>query len=387
MYGRMQTLPEQSFLLLGPRGTGKSTWLRDRLLGSAWFDLLDAEIYRELMASPERLERRIPKGHEGWVVIDEVQRVPELLNEVHRLIETRGLRFALTSSSARKLRRGGVNLLAGRALSMHMHPLVCSEIGADWDLRKALDLGGLPLAVTATDRTAARAYLSSYVGTYLREEVQQEGLSRNLPGFARFLEVASFSQAAPLNVTAVASECGVERKVVESWFGILEDLLLATRLPVFARRAKRAVTKHPKFFYFDVGIYRTLRPRGPLDAVSEIDGAALETLLFQEVRAHNDVHNLGYQLSFWRTRTGLEVDLVLYGEKGLLAFEVKRADRVRPEDLKGLRAFGEEYPPAQLFFLYGGDREFVDDGVRVVPFKRAIEALPEILTGPRRLLL
>lgn len=299
----------------------------------------------------------------------------------HRLIEARGLRFALTGSSARKLRRGGVNLLAGRALSLRLHPLVREEIGADWDLRRALQLGGLPLAVTAPDAATARAYLGSYVGTYLREEVQHEGLTRNLPGFARFLEAASFSQASPLNVSAVASESGVERKVVESWFQILEDLLLAVRLPVFTRRAQRALTAHPKSFYFDAGVYRSLRPRGPLDSASEIDGAALETLLLQEVRAHNDARDLGYQLSFWRTRAGHEVDLVLYGERGLLGFEVKRVERVRPEDLRGLRVFAEDYPPAKLFLLYGGDREYEDDGVRILPMARAFELLPGLLAG------
>lgn len=331
------------------------------------------------MAAPERLERRIPSEYRGWVVIDEVQRVPELLNEVHRLIEGRGLRFALTGSSARKLRRGGVNLLAGRARSLQMHPLVSAELGGDWDLRKALDRGGLPLAVTATDSAAAEDYLHSYVATYLREEVQQEGLTRNLPGFARFLEVASFSQAAPLNISAVASDCGVERKVVEGWFGILEDLLLAIRLPVFSRRAQRTLTAHPKFFYFDVGVYRKLRPRGPLDSLSEIDGAALETLLLQEVRAYNDVQKLGYQLSFWRTRSGQEVDLVLYGERGLFAFEVKRSERLRAEDLSGLRAFAEEYPPAKLFFLYGGERTYMDDGIQILPYRQAIQRLPLLL--------
>lgn len=381
MYSRINRVPTHSVLLLGPRGTGKSTWLRASLPGAVWFDLLDAQVYLELSAAPHLLERRIPRGHAGWVVIDEVQRVPELLNEAHRLIEARGLRFALTGSSARKLRRGGVNLLAGRALSMRMHPLVAAELGEDWSLATALQRGGLPLAVTAEDAGAAHAFLASYVGTYLREEVQQEGLTRNLPGFARFLQAASFSQAAPLNVTAVASECGVERKVVEGWFGILDDLLLGVRLPVFSRQAQRATTTHPKFFFFDAGVYRALRPRGPLDSAAEIDGAALETLLLQEVRAHNDAGNLGYDLSFWRTRAGEEVDLVAYGERGLLAFEVKRTDRLRPDDLRGLRLFREEYPPARLFLVYGGDRAYVEGDIQVLPFAQAIRTLPTLLHG------
>ncbi len=161
----------------------------------------------------------------------------------------------------------------------------------------------------------------------------------------------------------------------------LEDLLLAVRLPVFARRARRALTTHPKFFYFDVGVYRALRPRGPLDSASEIDGAAFDTLLLQEVRAHNDAGALGYELSFWRTRQGEEVDLVLYGERGLIAFEVKRAQQVRAEDMQGLRVFADEYPPASLYLLYGGDRAYLDGGVQVLHFGQAIERLPEILAG------
>lgn len=235
--------------------------------------------------------------------------------------------------------------------------------------------------MTAPDPSGARAFLSSYVGTYLREEVQQEGLTRNLPGFARFLEAASFSQAAPLNVSAVASDCGVARKVVEGWFGILEDLLLAVRLPVFTRRAQRDMTAHPKFFYFDAGVFRAIRPRGPLDSASEIDGAALETVLFSEVRALNDALSLGYQMYFWRSRAGQEVDLVLYGERGLLAFEVKRAEQVRAEDTRGLRAFAQDYPSASLFLLYGGDRVLHDDGVTLLPFEHALAELPRILAG------
>lgn len=382
MYARLLALPERSFFLFGPRGTGKSTFLRERLPDAAWFDLLDPDVYLELLADPGLLRRRLPRGHDGWVVIDEVLRVPEVLNEVHRLIETQKLRFALTGSSARKLRRGGTNLLAGRALTLHLHPLVRAEIGAGWDLRSALDRGGLPFAVTRPSPADAQKYVADYVGTYLREEVQAEGMTRNLPAFARFLQSASFSQAAPLNVTAVARDCGVERKVVEDWFGVLEDLLLAVRLPVFTRRAKRALTTHPKFFYFDVGVFRALRPRGPLDSVDEIDGAALETLLLQEIRAHNDASDLGYELFHWRARGGAaEVDLVLYGPRGLFAFEVKRASRLRAADLKGLRSFQEDYPPAKAFVLYGGDRAYLDDGVQILPFATAFERLPALLAG------
>lgn len=379
VFTRLNRIPARSFFLFGPRGTGKTTWLRDRLGDVPWFDLLDSEVYLDLLAEPSRLTRRLPARHDGWVVIDEVQRVPEVLNEVHRLIEARGLKFALTGSSARKLRRGGVNLLAGRALPMRMHPLLRKEMGEDWELRRVLDTGALPFAATCADVGSAQSFLHDYVQTYLREEVQAEGLTRNLAGFARFLEAASFAQACPLNVSAVARECGIERKVVEDWFTVLEDLLIAIRVPVFSRRARRELTTHTKFFFFDVGVFRALRPRGPLDSADEIDGAALETLLMQEVRGHNDSANLGYELSHWRTRSGDEVDLVLYGERGLHAFEVKRSARVRPEDLAGLRAFGEEYPPASLRLLYGGDRAYVEDGISIIPFGDAIGDLPEML--------
>lgn len=381
MHTRINKVPTRSFFLFGPRGTGKSTWLRAHLSGVPWFDLLDSHVYFDLLADPSRIERRLPTTYTGWVVIDEVQRIPELLNEVHRLIESRDLQFALTGSSARKLRRGGVNLLAGRAVTLHMHPLVRAEVGGAWSLSTALDRGGLPFAVTRDNPAEAAVFLRDYVQTYLREEVQAEGITRNLPGFARFLEAASFSQAAPLNVTDVARECGVGRKVVEDWFGVLEDLLLAIRLPVFSRRARREVTTHPKFFYFDVGVFRALRPRGPLDSGEEVDGAALETLLLQEVRAHNDAENLGYALSYWRTRGGDEVDLVLYGERGFLAFEVKRSARVRSEDVRGLRAFMQDYPEARAYLLYGGERSYLDDGIEVMPFGDAVGRLPEILRG------
>jgi predicted AAA+ superfamily ATPase len=377
MFPRLLDPPEgKSFFLFGPRGTGKSSWVRDRLPGAVYVDLLESELYTELLASPQRLDRLVPDGFRGWVVIDEVQKVPEILDEVHRLIERRRLRFALTGSSARKLKRRGVNMLAGRALTLHMHPLTASELGESFELRHSLRYGQLPNAYV--DREPA-AFLQSYVRTYLREEVQQEGLTRNLGAFGRFLEAASFSQAAPLNVSAVARECRVDRKVAEDYFAILEDLLLAVRVPVFSRRAKRRLAVHPKFYLFDTGVYRTLRPRGPLDTPEEIDGAALETLLLQEVRAINDYRSLGYRLHYWRTAGGLEVDLVLYGERGLLAFEVKRAARVGPQDLRALAAFRDDYPMAKAWLVYTGTRAYREEGVDVLPLDVCLRELPALL--------
>jgi predicted AAA+ superfamily ATPase len=225
------------------------------------------------------------------------------------------------------------------------------------------------------------AFLKSYVQTYLREEVQQEGLTRNLGAFARFLEAASFSQGSVLNLSAVARDANVDRKVVEDYFSILEDLLLAVRLPVFRKRAKRKTIVHPKFYLFDAGVYRAIRPRGPLDTPDEIDGAALETLVLQELRATNDYGDLDYELSYWRTPTGIEVDFVLYGERGLVAIEVKRAARLRDGDLAGLHAFREEFPGARTLALYTGARAYHEGGVRVLPVADALPRLGELLAA------
>jgi predicted AAA+ superfamily ATPase len=379
VYARLISPPGRSFFLFGPRGTGKTAWMRAELAGALVFDLLESGTFQRLSAAPERLADRVPSGHEGWVVLDEIQRVPELLNEVHRLIEGRALRFAMTGSSARKLRRGGANLLAGRARTLRMHPLTALELGGDFDLGRALRYGTLPFACTTDDPAS---YLRDYVGTYLREEVQQEGLVREIGAFARFLEAASFSQGAVLNMASVARECSVHAKVSESHFALLEDLLIAVRLPVFARRAKRRVISHPKFYYFDAGVYRALRPKGPLDTEEEIDGAALETLFLAHLRAFNDAFDLGYGIHYWRTASGLEVDFVLYGERGLLAFEVKRSARVRDEDLAALLAFRADYPMARTFFVYSGTQRGHDRGIEILAMDEALKSLPEILRAP-----
>lgn len=379
MYSRTIRAPEdKSFFLFGPRGTGKSSWLRDRFRNAVYLDLLESDVYTALLASPQRLDGMVPEGHRDWVVLDEVQKVPAVLDEVHRLIERRGLRFALTGSSARSLKRRNVNLLAGRALSLRMHPLTALELGRDFDVSRSLRHGQLPAAYV---EKRPAAFLKSYVQTYLREEVQQEGLTRNLGAFARFLEASSFSQGSVLNLSGVARDASVDRKVVEDYFSILEDLLLAVRLPVFRKRAKRKTIAHPKFYLFDAGVYRAIRPRGPLDTPDEIDGAALETLVLQELRAANDYAELDYEISYWRTPAGLEVDFVLYGERGLVAIEVKRAARLRDGDLAGLRAFRESFPTARTLALYTGARAYHEGGVRVLPVADALPRLGELLAA------
>jgi len=215
----------------------------------------------------------------------------------------------------------------------------------------------------------------------LVEEVRQEGLTRNLGAFARFLEAASFSQGAILNVSEVARECAVERKVVEGYFGILEDLLIGYRLPVFSKRAKRRLVAHPKLYFFDAGVFRTVRPRGPLDRPEEIDGAACETLLFQELLAVNDALDLGYKIFYWRSAAQQEVDFVLYGARGLFAFEIKRTARVSNIHLRGLRAFLKDYPTAKAYFLFGGRRRSREGPIDCLPIEAALRGLPKILSG------
>ena len=363
-----------SYFLFGPRGTGKSTWLRARYPDAAWIDLLDAETERTYYTRPERLTEFLA-AHDGrrTVVIDEIQRVPELLPLVHRHIELdKSRRFVLTGSSARKLRREGVDLLAGRALLCSMHPFMAAELGHGFDLAAALRVGLVPLVVMAAapDRT-----LRGYIDLYLQQEVKAEGLVRRLDDFSRFLEVASFSHAQLLNVAEIARECVASRNTVESYLGILEDLLIATRIPVFRRRAKRAVVAHAKFYFFDCGVFRSLRPAGLLDAGAEIDGAALEGLVLQHLRAWIGYGNADCRVFFWRTRGGSEVDFVLYGADGFHAIEVKNGRSLRPADLRGIKTFHRDYPEATPLLLYRGSETLERDGVRCMPVDRFLREL------------
>lgn len=377
MYSRIISPPkDKSFFLFGPRGTGKTTWVKAAFPKAIFVDLLESEVYNDLLANPQRLEKFIPKDFDNWIIIDEVQRIPELLNEIHRLIEKNHRRFVLTGSSARKLRTRGVNLLGGRALIYPFHQLTALELGKDFNLKHSLEFGQLPSVYKEAD---PKAYLEGYVKAYLREEVQQEGLTRNLGAFSRFLEAASFSEGSIVNTSSVARECGIERKVVENYFSILEDLLIGYRVPVFTKKAKRRMTTHQKFYFFDVGIYRTLRPSGPLDAPEEIEGLALETLVFQELKGVNDCLKLGYDLYYWHTANQAEVDFILYGSRGLKAFEVKRTSRISESMLRGLRIFQKDYPSAKSYFIYGGKRRFYEGNITILPIEEAIAKLSDIL--------
>jgi predicted AAA+ superfamily ATPase len=306
-------------------------------------------------------------------VVDEVQRVPDLLNVVHVLIESPSRRrFVLTGSSARKLRRGGVDLLAGRAVLRTLHPFMAAEL-ATFEIDEALRLGMLPLVRSAANPDDT---LQSHITLHLEQEVQMEGWARNVGSFARFLEAVSFSHSNVLNLANVARECQVERKTAAGYLSVLEDLLLAFKLPVFERRAARATTAHPKFYLFDTGVFRASRPIGPLDeGRGFVDGDALEGLVAQHLRAWIAYSRRRADLFYWRTPRGLEVDFVVYGDAGFWAIDVKHTNRVRPEDLRALRAFKRDYPEAEARLLYRGQQRLLIDGVLCVPVDQYLVAL------------
>jgi predicted AAA+ superfamily ATPase len=341
---------KESYFLFGPRGTGKSTWLMKAYPDAVRIDLLLGEEERKFSAYPERIRDIVSSMKEGSVlVLDEIQRVPRLLPEIHALIEEkRGIQFIMTGSSARKLRRSVSDLLGGRALLRHMGPFLASELGRNFSLQKALKTGLIPLI---WESSHPEERLSNYLNLYLKEEIQAEGLVRQIGGFARFLEVASFSYASIWTSTDIGREAAVKRATVDNYLQILEDLFLAFTIPVFSRRAKRRIVSHPKFYFFDVGLYRILRPQGILDNTQEIEGFALEGLVAQHLHAWVLAQKEHHSLSFWRTQTKLEVDFIVYGPKGFFAIEVKRSSNLSPNDVKGMMAFKDEYPEATCFFV------------------------------------
>lgn len=364
----------ESFFLFGARGTGKSTWCLQKYSKAFRIDLLAPDVLRTLIAKPERLTEIVTALPDGaTIVVDEVQKAPELLSVVHSLIELkRDYRFVLTGSSARKLKQAGVDMLAGRALLRTMHPFMAGELGDAFSLESALEKGMLPVV---WDSQVPSDVLKSYVGVHLREEVMMEGLVRNLGGFSRFLEAASFSHGQILNISNVARDCTVKRKTVEGYITILEDLLLAARIPVFQRRRSRAVTAHPKFYVFDCGVFKSLRPSGPLDKPEEINGAALEGLVYQHLKAWAEYRADSTELFYWRTRSGSEVDFILYGPECFQAIEVKNSSVVRGSDLRGLKSFRTDYPECETKILYRGSTPMLIEGISCIPVEQFLRQL------------
>lgn len=367
MYTRLLPTPSRSVLLFGPRGTGKSTWIRSRFADTPTYDLLDTRESLRLNREPGALYRELlPLPSGSWAVVDEVQKAPALLDEVHRLIESRGLNFVLSGSSARKLRRGGTNLLAGRAVTVSMFPLVSAELDFDVDVTRALRFGTLPLAVTEDD---PQDFLRTYAETYLDQEIRAEALTRDLGAFSRFLEIAARQNGQLTNVASIARDAGVARKTVASHFEVLVDTLIGYWLPPWKLKPANRQVQRSKFYLFDCGVARALSGRVMYPPTEEERGALLETWLLGEMRAHLAYSGLHYPLRFWRNHQGTEVDVLCETAQGFVAVEIKAGPRWERGFNRGLRTVRSDLGPdrTSCHGVYLGEREAVVDDVVVHP--------------------
>jgi len=373
MYTRLLPTPSRSTLLLGPRGTGKSTWIRSRFPAARGYDLLNAGESIRLNRNPDALFDELNALDPGtWVVIDEVQKAPALLDQAHRLMETRGIHFVLSGSSARKLRRGGVNLLAGRAITTEMFPLVSAELGGDFDVAKALRFGSLPVAATAP---SPQEYLRSYAETYLDQEIRAEALTRNFAGFARFLEVAARQNGQTTNVAAIARDAAVARTTVQHHFDLLVDTLIGFWLPPWKLKPANKQVSHSKFYLFDCGVARALAGRLPYPAGDEERGSLLETLILNEVRAYLAYTGLRYPLHFWRDHHGAEVDILTETTNGYVAIEIKATTRWDRRFNRGLHKVKSHLGAGKTkcYGIYLGEHEALVDDVNILPVQVALD--------------
>ena len=335
----LPSAPRESFFLWGPRQTGKTSLLRSTYPEARRVDLLETDTFSRYASQPHLLRQELDATPQGFVVIDEIQKVPALLDEVHWLIENRGVAFGLCGSSARKVRRGHANLLGGRAIRYELFGLVSAELGERFELRRALNHGLLPRHYLADD---PRPLVRSYVADYLKEEVAAEGLVRRLPIFADFLRIAALGDTEPVNYSNIARECGLSSPAVKAYFGILEDTLLGRFLPAHVRLQKRRVVRAAKFYFADVGVANELARRGSLEPGSELYGKALENWVFHELSAHRAYSGRWYDLAYWRLAGGTEVDFVV--DNVAVAIEVKATRRVVSQHLKGLAEIAVDHP-------------------------------------------
>jgi predicted AAA+ superfamily ATPase len=371
---RIELPPMQSAFLWGPRKTGKSTYLKKTYPDSLVYDFLKTDLTLEFAKRPSLLRERLLAQDQAVlahpIILDEVQKVPGLLDEVHWLIENKGLSFVLCGSSPRKLKRGQANLLGGRAWRYEMFPFVSAELG-ELDLLKALNRGMIPDHYLRDDYAKS---LDAYLRDYLKEEVFDEGLTRNIPAFARFFDAVGYSHGELTNCSNIARDCGVEAKTVKEYYQILIDTLIARRVEPFKRRQSRQViTRAPKFYLFDVGVAGALARRQILEEKGEMFGKALEHFIFTELAGHASYRGLHYDISFWRTKSGQEVDFVLAG--GEVAIEVKGKTRVDSADLRGIAAFVDEFSPRKALVVCHEAEERVVGQVRLVPWRRFLEEL------------
>jgi predicted AAA+ superfamily ATPase len=359
-------LKRKSYFLFGPRQTGKTTLIRDALPHVRVYDLLDSSVYLTLSRHPGRIAEELD-ARTKVVAIDEIQRLPSLLNEVQRLIEHRGVHFLLTGSNARKLRAGGVNLLGGRARTKHLHPLTSSELGAHFDLARAIERGTIPSIYFSDDPAAD---LHAYAGTYLQQEIVAEGATRNAPAFSRFLRVAALCNATIVNFTNVANDAQVPRTTVYEYFEILKDTLVMRELPAWRQPARRKPIVSSKYYFFDVGVASVLQGRAVRAGTPEF-GLAFETYLMHELTAYSD-YGSGDEIRFWRTTSGFEVDFILGDHT---AIEAKATATVSPNDLKGLQALAEERTMKRYLCVSLERRRRTVGKVVVLPWREFLEGL------------
>ncbi len=368
------SLPKrQSAFLWGPRKTGKSTYLRDAFPRSLYYDFLKTDISLEFVKRPSLLrEQLLAKDKtllEYPIILDEVQKVPQILDEVHWLIENKKLNFILCGSSARKLKRGKANLLGGRAWRYEMFPLVTEEL-KDINLLRALNRGMIPDHYLRDDYEKS---LRGYVQDYLKEEVFAEGLTRNIPAFARFFDAVGYTHGELTNFSNIARDCGVDAKTIREYYQILVDTLLGRMVEPFKRRQSRQIIiKTPKFYLFDVGVAGAIVRRHLSEERGEAFGKALEHFIFMEIVAHASYNELNYSVSYWRTKSGLEVDFILGGE---VSIEVKGQSHVENRDLRPLAAFIDEYKPKKALIVCNEKEERVVGKIRILPWRRFLEEL------------
>lgn len=368
--------PKQSAFLWGPRKTGKSTYLKAKFPTSIVFDFLQTDLFVEFSKRPALLREQLLAMDKARlrqpIILDEVQKVPQILDEVHGLIESKGFRFILCGSSARKLKRGQANLLGGRAWRYELYPLVTPEIER-FDLLRALNNGLIPDHYLQDNATKS---LHAYVQDYLKEEVFAEGLTRNIPAFSRFFDAMGYSHGEITNFSNIARDCGVDSKTVKEYYQILVDTLMGTMVPPFRRRQNRQViTKASKFYLFDVGVAGAIVKRRVREERGETFGKALEHFILMELIAHRSYHEKEYPIQFWRTKTGLEVDFVL-GD-GAVAIEVKGANRVDSGELRPLLAFGEAHASRDLIVVCNEAAERLHGPVRIKPWRVFLRELWE----------
>ena len=380
MFERKLVLPEagtESFFLWGPRQTGKSTLLRRTYPAARWIDLLKSEEFRRYVARPESLREEIQAtgaDRKQQIVIDEIQKAPALLNEVHWLMEHYDLSFALCGSSARKVKRGAANLLGGRAIRYELYGLSAGELGAEFDLQRMLNHGYLPRIYQGS---RPGRMLDAYIADYLKEEVAAEGLVRNLPTFSDFLDVAALSDGQSVNFSSIARDCGVSNQSIKNYFQILEDTLLAKWLPAYRKRPKRRVFSAPRFYFADVGVVNRLARRGELQPGTKDYGQAMENWAFHELSAFLRYHEHEAKLSYWRLASGIEVDFIIGDMQ--VAIEVKSSDRIHSDHLKGLRNIIIDHPGiARRIVVCREPRpRKTNDGIEIMPAEEFAERLWE----------